>query len=168
VFIDETWVKTNMTRLTGWCHKGQALLSKITSGHWKTLTFIGALRLDGLTAPFLIRGPINRDSFETYVEKILCPTLRPRDVVIMDNLNSHKGKFVRALIRKAGAHLFFLPAYSPDMNAIEQVFAKIKTLIRKADARSEQELNDEIAKLLKQLQPSECANYIRNAGYQSV
>lgn len=168
VFIDETWVKTNMTRLRGWFQKGQVLLSKVTSGHWKTITFIAALRLDGMTAPFTIRGPINRDSFETYVEKVLCPTLRPRDVVIMDNLNSHKGKFVRNMIRKAGAHLFFLPAYSPDMNAIEQVFAKIKTLLRKADARTEEELNDEIAKLLKTIQPTECANYIRNAGYTST
>ena len=107
-----------------------------------------------MTAPFTIRGPINRDSFETYVEKVLSPTLRPRDVVIMDNLNSHKGKPVRSMIRKAGAHLFFLPAYSPDMNAIEQVFAKVKTLLRKADARSEEELNDEIAKLLKTIPPT--------------
>jgi transposase len=157
-----------MTRLRGWCRKGQALLSKVTSGHWKTMTFVAALRLDGMTAPFTIRGPINRLSFEAYVEQVLYPTLKPRDVVIMDNLNSHKGKFVRALIRKAGAHLFFLPAYSPDMNAIEQVFAKIKTLIRKTQARSEQELNDEIAKLLKKIPPSECANYFRNAGYKST
>jgi transposase len=157
-----------MTRLRGWYQKGQALLSKVTSGHWKTFTFIAALRIDGMTAPFTIRGPINRDSFETYVEKVLVPTLKPRDVVIMDNLNSHKGRIVRDLIRKAGAHLFFLPAYSPDMNAIEQVFAKIKTLLRKADARSEAELNDEIAELLKQIKPSECANYIRNTGYKSA
>lgn len=157
-----------MTRLRGWCQKGQALLSKVTSGHWKTMTFVAALRLDGMTAPFTIRGPINRLSFEAYVEQVLYPTLKPRDVVIMDNLNSHKGKFVRDLIRKAGAHLFFLPAYSPDMNAIEQVFAKIKTLIRKAQARSEQEINDEIAKLLKKIPPSECANYFRNAGYKSA
>lgn len=157
-----------MTRLRGWFAKGKALVSKLTSGHWKTLTFVAALRLDGLTAPFLIRGPINRDSFEAYVEKVLCPTLKPRDVVIMDNLNSHKGKAVRDMIRKAGAHLFFLPAYSPDMNAIEQVFAKIKTLLRKADARSEDALNDEIAKLLKKIPPAECANYLRNAGYRSA
>jgi len=151
-------VKTNMTRLRGWFQKGHALLSKVTSGHWKTITFIAALRLDGMTAPFTIRGPINRDSFETYVEKVLSPTLRPRDVVIMDNLSSHKSKFVRDMIRKAGAHLFFLPAYSPDMNAIKQVFAKIKTLLRKADARTEEQLNDEIAKLLKTIQPTECAH----------
>jgi transposase len=168
VFIDETWVKTNMTRLRGWFRKGQALLSKITSGHWKTLTFIAALRLDGLVAPFLIRGPINRDSFETYVEKVLYPTLKPRDVVIMDNLNSHKGKAIRDTIRKAGAHLFFLPAYSPDMSAIEQVFAKIKTLIRKADARNEEELNGQIATLLNKIPPTECANYFRSAGYRSA
>jgi transposase len=157
-----------MTRLRGWFQKGQALLSKVTSGHWTTITFIAALRLDGLTAPFTIRGPINRDSFEDYVEQVLLPTIKKRDVVIMDNLSSHKGKFVRDMIRKAGAHLFFLPAYSPDMNAIEQVFAKIKTLLRKAEARSEDELNDEIAKLIKNIPPSECANYFRNAGYKSA
>lgn len=157
-----------MTRLRGWCRKGQALLSKVTSGHWKTITFVAALRIDAMTAPFTIRGPINRESFEAYVEKVLYPTLRPRDVVIMDNLNSHKGKFVRDMIRQAGAHLFFLPAYSPDLNAIEQVFAKVKTLLRKADARTEAALNDEIAKLLKQIPPSECANYVRSAGYRST
>lgn len=168
VFIDETWVKDNMTRLRGWFQKGQALLSKVTSGHWKTMTFIAALRLDGLTASFTIRGPINRDSFEAYVEQVLLPTLRPRDVVIMDNLNSHKGPVVRSMIRKAGAHLFFLPAYSPDMNAIEQVFAKVKTLLRKADARTREDLDDEIAKLIKTIAPGECANYFRNAGYKSA
>lgn len=157
-----------MTRFRGWFAKGKALLSKVTSGHWKTLAFVAALRLDGLTAPFLMRGPINRDSFETYVEKVLLPTVKPRDVVVMDNLNSHKGKAVHDMIRKAGAHLFFLPAYSPDMNAIEQVFAKIKTLIRKADARSEEELNTEIAKLLPRIPSNECANYFRNAGYRSA
>jgi transposase len=161
-------VKDNMTRLRGWFQKGRALLSKVTSGHWKTITFIAALRLDGMTAPFTIRGPINRDSFEAYVEQVLLPTLKPRDVVIMDNLNSHKGRLVRDMIRKAGAHLFFLPAYSPDMNAIEQVFAKIKTLLRKADARSEEDLNAEIAKLLKTIPTSECANYFRSAGYKSA
>jgi transposase len=128
VFIDETWVKDNMTKLRGWFARGKALLRKLTSDHWKTLTFVAALRLDGLVAPVIIRGPINRDSFETYVEKVLLPTLKPRDVVVMDNLNSHKGKAVHDTIRKAGAHLFFLPSYSPDMNAIEPVFAKIKTL----------------------------------------
>ena len=121
-----------------------------------------------MTAPFTIRGPINRDSFEAYVEKVLYPTLRPRDVVVMDNLNSHKSAFVRNMIRKAGAPLFFLPAYSLDMNAIKQVFAKIKTLLSKADARTEQELDDEIAKPLKTIQPTECSNYFRNTGYKSA
>jgi transposase len=157
-----------MTRLRGWFQKGQPLLSKVTSGRWTTITFIAALRLAGMTAPFTIRGPINRDSFEDYVEQVLLPTLKPRDVVVMDNLSSHKGRYVRDMIRKAGARPFFLPAYSPDMNAIEQVFAKIKTLLRKTDARSEDGLNDEIAKLFKEIAPSECANYFRNAGYLST
>ena len=104
-----------MTRLRGWFQKGKSLVTKVTAGRWTTITFIAALRLDGMTAPFTIRGPINRDSFEDYVEQVLLPTIKPRDVVVMDNLNSHKSKFVRDLIRKAGAHLFFLPAYSPAM-----------------------------------------------------
>jgi transposase len=108
-----------MTRLRGWCRKGQRLSAKLPHGHWKTLTFIAALRADGLTAPGVLDGPVNRLSFEAYVEQILVPSLRPRDIVIMDNLNSHKGDAVRRMIRQAGAHLLFLPAYSPDLNPIE-------------------------------------------------
>ena len=155
-----------MTRLRGWFQKGKSLVTKVTAGRWETITFIAALRLDGMTAPFTIRGPINRDSFEDYVEQVLLPTIKPRDVVVMDNLNSHKSKFVRDLIRKAGAHLFFLPAYSPDMNAIEESFAKIKTILRKADARNEDDLNDELAKIITTITPTECANYFRSAGYK--
>jgi len=167
-FIDETWIKTNMTRLRGWCQKGLPLISSLAHGHWKTLTLIAALRVDGLTAPFVLDGPVNRMAFTAYVEHVLLPTLSPRDVVVMDNLNSHKGGEVRQLIRSAGAHLYFLPAYSPDLNPIEQAFAKIKGEIRKQDQRTIDGLWKCAGDIIQQIDPAECANYLRNAGYQSV
>src|SRR5216683_6102342 len=126
VFIDETWTRTNMTPLRGWAPRGLRLQTKAPHGHWKTTTFLAALRHDRLDAPWLFDGPIDGESFRTYVEKVLVPTLRPGDIVIMDNLGSHKARAVRQLIRAAGAKLFFLPKYSPDLNPIEQAFAKIK------------------------------------------
>jgi transposase len=132
VFIDETWTKTNMAPLRGWAPLGMRLPAKVPHGHWKTTTFLAALRHDRIEAPWLLDGPIDGQSFQTYVEKVLVPTLRPGDVVIMDNLGSHKGKAVRRLIRAADAKLIFLPKYSPDLNPIEQVFAKLKHLLRKA------------------------------------
>ncbi len=167
MFIDETWVKTNMSRLRGWSRKGEPLHARLPHGNWKTLTFLGALRCNGITAPFVLDGPIDRLSFEAYVEQVLVPTLKPRDIVIMDNLSSHKGDAVWAMIRKAGAHLLFLPAYSPDLNPIEQVFAKLKTLIRKAEERTVDGLWKRIGKLIANFAPNECANYLRNAGYAS-
>ena len=136
VFIDETWTKTNMEPLRGWAPKGERLVAKVPHGHWQTMTFVASLRHDRIEAPWLIDGPIDGESFRTYVEKALAPTLKPGDVVIMDNLGSHKGEAVRQAIRSAGAKLFFLPKYSPDLNPIEQVFAKFKHLLRKAAARS--------------------------------
>jgi transposase len=131
-FIDETWAKTNMTRLRGWAPRGHKLVAKVPQGHWRTLTFLAALRHDRIDAPCVIDGPINGESFLAYVEQVLVPTLRPGDIVIIDNLGSHKGKAVRRAIRATGAKLFFLPPYSPDLNPIEQAFAKLKTLLRKA------------------------------------
>lgn len=157
-----------MTRLRGWFHKGLPLISSLAHGHWKTLTLIAALRVDGLTAPFVLDGPVNRMAFTAYVEHVLLPTLSPRDVVVMDNLNSHKGGEVRQLIRSAGAHLYFLPAYSPDLNPIEQAFAKIKGEIRKQDQRTVDGLWKCAGEIIQQIDPAECANYLRNAGYQSV
>ena len=136
VFIDETWTKTNMEPLRGWAPKGERLVAKVPHGHWQTMTFVAALRHDRIEAPWLIDGPINGEGFRTYVEKALAPTLKPGDLVIMDNLGSHKGEAVRQAIRSAGAKLFFLPKYSPDLNPIEQVFAKFKHLLRKAAART--------------------------------
>jgi putative transposase len=165
VFIDETWTKTNMTRLRGWAPKGERLVDKVPHGRWKTATFLAALRNDRIDAPCLFDGPINGERFRAYVEQFLAPTLKPGDVVILDNLGSHKGKAVRRAIRGVGAHLLFLPKYSPDLNPIEQVFAKFKTLLRKAEARTYDAIATASAKILAQCAPEECAAYVRNAGY---
>jgi len=168
VFIDETWAKTNMTPLRGRCPIGQRLVAKAPHGHRKTLTFVAALRCDGITAPCLLNQPINAISFRTYVEQFLVPTLRPGDVVVMDNLSSHKGKAIRKAIQAAGAKLIFLPPYSPDLNPIEQVFAKLKTLLRKANARTIPAITEAIAQLLDEYTVKECANYLVNSGYGST
>jgi transposase len=167
VFIDETWAKTNMTRLRGWAPRGRKLLAKVPQGHWRTLTFLAALRRDRIDAPFVLDGPINGQSFLAYVEQLLVPTLSQGDIVIMDNLASHKGKAVRRAIRAAGARLFFLPQYSPDLNPIEQLFAKLKTLLRKAGERTIDATWRRIGNLLDAFSPQECANYFRNSGYAS-
>jgi transposase len=167
VFIDETWTRTNMAALRGWAPCGRRLTAKVPHGRWKTMTFLAALRHDRIDAPWFIEGPIDGESFRTYVEKILRPTLRPGDIVVMDNLGSHKGKVVRQLIRSAGAKLFFLPKYSPDLNPIEQVFAKLKHLLRKAAARTVDAVCAAIGKLLQAFTSAECANYFANAGYRT-
>jgi len=168
VFIDETWAKTNMTRRHGRCARGARLIARVPQGRWRTLTFLAALRCDRITAPCVIDGPINGTSFRAYVEQFLVPTLSRGDVVIMDNLGSHKGQAVRHLIRAAGAKLFFLPRYSPDLNPIEQVFAKLKTLLRKADPRTTDHTWRQIGSLLDRFTAEECANYLANAGYAST
>jgi transposase len=168
VFIDETWAKTNMTRTHGRCRRGERLRAKVPHGHWKTLTFLAALRHDRIDAPAVIDGPINGRSFLAYVEQFLVPTLKPGDVVILDNLGSHKGEAVRKAIRAVGAKLLFLPPYSPDLNPIEQVFAKLKTLLRKAAERSVEATWRRIGNLLDAFSPQECANYFKNSGYASI
>ena len=167
VFIDETWAKTNMTRLHGRCRCGDRLVAKVPHGRWHTLTFLAALRWDRIEAPCVIDGPINGRSFLAYVEQMLVPTLQPGDVVIMDNLGSHRRQAIRRAIRTAGAKLLFLPAYSPDLNPIEQVFAKLKTLLRKLDARTVETTWRGIGRLLDVFTPQECANYFKNSGYAS-
>jgi len=168
VFIDETWVKTNMAPLRGWGPEGQRLKAYALYGHWKTLTFIAALRHDRIDAPWVIDGPINGELFGLYVEQILAPTLSPGDVVILDNLGSHKGKAARAAVRARGAHIIFLPPYSPDLNPIEQVFAKLKHLMRKAQPRDVEATWRKVGELLDLFSPKECANYLVNSGYGSV
>jgi len=154
-----------MTRRYGWAPRGERLIAKVPHGHWKTATFLAALRNDRLDAPCLFDGPINGERFRAYVEQFLVPTLKPGDVVVLDNLGSHKGKAVRQAVRAVGALLVFLPKYSPDLNPIEQVFAKFKTLLRKADARTYDAVSDAAAAVLAKYSPQECAAYLRNAGY---
>jgi transposase len=167
VFIDETWTKTNMAPLRGWAPRGQRFVAKVPHRRWQTTTFVAALRLDRIDAPWLLEGPIDGESFRTYVERVLVPTLRQGDIVVMDNLGSHKGKAVRELIRSTGAKLFFLPKYSPDLNPIEQVFAKLKHLLRKAAARTVETVCAAIGEILSAYAPAECANYFNNSGYQT-
>jgi transposase len=157
-----------MTRRHGRCAKGQRLLAKAPFGGWRTLTFLAALRCDRIAAPCVVDGPINGRSFLAYVEQILAPTLAPGDIVIMDNLGSHKSSAVRKAIRAIGAKLFFLPPYSPDLNPIEQVFSKLKTLLRKAAERTVEDTWRRIGKLLDAFEPAECSNYLKNAGYAST
>ncbi len=168
VFIDETWIKTNMAPLRGWGPKGERLRGLAPHGHWRTLTFLGALRCDQLSAPCVFDGPINGQSFRAYVEQQLVPTLKPGDIVVMDNLGSHKSKAVRAAIRAAGARLWFLPPYSPDLNPIEQAFAKIKHWMRAAQMRTLTDTWRHIGSLVDTIGADECANYFANAGYASV
>lgn len=165
VFIDETWTKTNMAALRGWCPVGERLRASAPYGHWNTMTFLAALRHDRIEAPWLIDGPINGQRFRVYVEAVLAPILKPGDVVIMDNLGSHKSRAVRQAIRNAGAHLIFLPKYSPDLNPIEQVFSKLKHLLRKAAARTVETVCAAVGNILGAFTADECANYFRNAGY---
>lgn len=168
VFVDETWAKTNMAPLRGWAARGKRLIGHAPFGHWNTMTFIAALRHDGIVAPWVIDGPINGAGFRTWVEQVLVPDLRAGDIVILDNLGSHKAPAIRQAIRAAGAKLFYLPAYSPDLNPIEQVIAKLKHLLRKAAERTKEAVWRRIGSLLEQFTPQECENYIRNAGYGSV
>jgi putative transposase len=164
VFIDETWTKTNMAPLRGWAPCGRRLKAKVPFGHWHTSTFVAALRKNRVKAPWLIDGPINGERFLIYVEKVLCPTLTPGDIVIMDNLGSHKGKAVRRAIRAVGAKLVFRRKYSPDLNSIEQLFAKLKRWLRDATERNRNALCDAFGKALATVSPTECANYFENSG----
>jgi transposase len=157
-----------MTRTHGRCPRGQRLNAKVPRGKWRTLTFLAALRHDRIDAPCVLDGPINGQSFLAYVGQFLVPTLAPGDVVIMDNLGSHKGLAVRRAIRAAGAKLLFLPPYSPDLNPIEQLFAKLKTLLRRAAERSVEAVWRRIGSLLDAFSPAECANYLTNSGYASA
>lgn len=165
VFIDETGTNTKMTRLRGRCLKGERLHAKAPFGHWKTQTFIAALRCDGLTAPFVIDAPMNRAIFETYVETQLAPTLESGNVVIMDNLSAHKSPAVERAIRERGAWVLFLPPYSPDLNPIEMAFAKLKALLRAKAVRTIDDLWKAIGQICSLFTPEECTNYFQAAGY---
>lgn len=154
-----------MAPLRGWAPCGQRLPGSAPFGHWNTMTFLAALRHDRVEAPWLLDGPINAERFLVYVEQVLVPSLQPGDIVIMDNLGSHKGKPVRRAIRATGARLFFLPKYSPDLNPIEQLFAKLKHRLRTAQQKSQDGVCDAIAHILDAVTPQECKNYFANSGY---
>jgi transposase len=166
VFIDETGATTKMARLRGRSKRGERCRCAVPHGHWKTTTFTAGLRLDGLSAPMVLDGPMNGVTFLAYVEQFLVPTLRPGDVVIMDNLPAHRVSGVRQAIEAAGATRLFLPPYSPDFNPIEQAFAKLKAYLRKVAARTKDALWQAIADALDAFTPQECANYFRNSGYE--
>jgi transposase len=168
VFIDKTWASTKMARTHGRAPKGRRLRMSVPHGHWKTTTFVAGIRTTGLIAPFVLDGPINRDAFEVYVDKVLIPDLKPGDVVIMDNLSSHKGPRVREMIEAAGASLLYLPPYSPDFNPIEKAFSKLKALLRKAAERTVEGLWTTIGQLLDAFTPTECANYFAACGYDAT
>lgn len=154
-----------MAPLRGWATRGQRLKAKVPYGRWKTMTFLAAMRHDRIDAPWLLEGPIDSESFRTYIEEVLVPALKPGDIVVMDNLASHKAKASRQLIRAAGAKLFFLPKYSPDFNPIENVFSKFKHLLRKAAARTQDTICAAIGQILKAFTAKDLANYFKNAGY---
>jgi transposase len=168
VFIDETWASTNMARLRGRAPRGERLRAGVPFGHWKTTTFVAGLRMSGIIAPFVLDGPINRRAFETYVEKVLVPELAAGDVVVMDNLSSHKGPRVHEMIEKAGATLLYLPPYSPDFNPIENAFAKLKAHLRKAAERSVEGLWSAIGRIVDLYAPQECVNYFAAARYDAM
>lgn len=165
VFLDETGTATNMAPLRGRCGRGERLIGRVPHGHWKTTTFVAGLRCNEITAPFVVDCPMNGTIFLAYVQRCLVPTLKPGDIVIMDNLSAHKVAGVREAIEAAGAILLYLPPYSPDLNPIEQAFAKLKALLRKAAARSIDALWAAIGELLDDFTPQECRNFFANSGY---
>lgn len=165
VFIDETWASTAMTPLYGRAPRGQRLVAAVPHGHWKTTTFLAGLRQDGVVAPYVLDGPIDGVHFVAWVEQMLAPTLAPGDIVIMDNLPSHKVKGVREAIKATGAALLYLPPYSPDLNPIENIFAKIKAFLRKRAERTVGALWEAIGDALDIVSHNDCKNCFRHAGY---
>jgi transposase len=166
VFIDETWATTNMTRPRGRSLRGTRLIDKVPHGRWKTTTFVAALRTSGMTAPLVLDGAINGEIFLAYVQQVLLPTLRSGDLVVMDNLSSHKKTGVREAIESVGAKVLYLPPYSPDFNPIEMAFSKFKWLLKSAKERTVEALWKTCGKLLDRYQETECRNYFRHCGYR--
>ena len=165
MFIDETWATTTMTRTHGRAPRGQRLVASVPHGHWKTSTFVAALRSDGITAPCVLDGAMNGEFFRAYVEQFLAPTLKTGDIVIMDNLSSHKIAGVEQAITARGAQLLYLPPYSPDLNPIEPAFAKLKALLRKAAERTVDALWNRLENVLDAFTADDCRNFFRHAGY---
>ena len=167
VFLDETGASTNMTRARGRAPRGERCVAAVPHGHWKTTTFIAGLRYNEITAPLVLDGPMDGEAFLAYVKTFLCPTLNPGDIVIADNLSSHKVAGVQEAIADRGATLRYLPPYSPDLNPIEKMFSKLKALLRKAAHRTVDDLWNEIGKLLDAFSPDECKNYFASSGYRA-
>jgi len=165
IFIDETWAKTNMTRLRGRALRGHRLIAKVPHGHWNTTTLIGALGIKGVRCSTTVDGPVNRDVFEAFLEQVLCPCLMPGDIVVMDNLSSHKGPKVRRLIESTGAELIYLPPYSPDLSPIEPAFSKIKQLLRSLAARTRDALWSSMQPILDAITPADAHGYFNHCGY---
>ena len=165
IFIDESGLSTKMARLRGWAPKGERCRAAIPHGHWRTITFVGGLTLAGFVAPMLLDGPMDGECFLAWIEQMLGPTLRPGDIVVMDNLAAHKVTGVRQAIEARGAELLYLPPYSPDLNPIENAFAKLKAHVRKSAARTLQALEQAAANALPQFKPGHCANFFAHAGY---
>jgi transposase len=168
VFLDETWASTNMTRRYGRSPRGRRLIMPVPHGHWKTTTFVAGLRASGLTAPLVVDGVVNGELFEAYVRQQLAPTLRAGDVVVMDNLAPHKRAGVKEAIEAAGAQVRYLPPYSPDLNPIEQAFAKLKALLRRAGERTVEGLWRLLGQLLDEFSPEQCRNFFRHCGYNAT
>jgi transposase len=167
VFLDETWVKSNMTPAYGWGPTSERVVESVPQGHWKTITFVGALRASGLVAPLVVDGAMNGELFRAYVQQHLVQVLKPGDIVVMDNLSAHKVAGVADAIHRVGAELVYLPPYSPDLNPIEQVFAKAKAEIRKRKPRTITQTETLCGDALDWFSPHECQNYFRHAGYRS-
>lgn len=165
VFLDETGATTNMARRYGWGPRGERLVDAAPHGHWKTTTFLAGLRSTGIIAPLVLDGPMTGEAFLSYIRQFLAPELKPGDVVVMDNLAAHKVEGVAEAVKAAGACILYLPPYSPDLNPIEQVFAKLKALLRKAAVRTRDALWNTIGSLLDAFSPAECCNYLENSGY---
>jgi len=166
IFIDESGLSTKMARLRGWAPKGERCRAAIPHGHWKTVTFVGGLTLTGFVAPMLLDGPMDGECFLAWVEQMLAPTLRPGNIVVMDNLAAHKVAGVRQAIEVRSAELRYLPPYSPDLNPIENAFAKLKAHVRKSAARTLDALERAAANALPQFKPDHCANFFNHAGYR--
>jgi len=168
IFVDETGASTTMARLFGRAPRGERCIAAVPHGHWKTTTFVGGLRLCGMTAPMVIDGPMNGPAFLAWVEQMLAPTLQPGDIVVMDNLPAHKPAAVRNAIERRGAELRYLPPYSPDLNPIEMAYSKLKALLKKASARTIETLWSAIADAIGQITRTDCLGYFTAAGYGSA
>ena len=167
IFIDETSLKTNMTKAAGWAPEGTRLIDHAPAGHWNTQTFIAGLRHDKIDATGIISGPMDKEMFDLYVESTLAPTLRPGDVVILDNLPAHRSTLAASILKEIGAWFLFLPKYSPDLNPIEMAFSKLKALIRKVAARTYEELWQAVGHVCSLFTPKECYNFFKAAGYET-